>query len=76
MTEFRIQISEFRKTYGKPVRGSPSSFLNSEICILNSVIFAVLPFHDAAGTASRWSACHTSRARTSSSSGVPVLSMR
>jgi len=30
MTEFRIQSSEFSET-----------FLNSELCILNSVIFAV-----------------------------------
>src|SRR5687767_1889721 len=39
MTEFRIQNSD--KTNGEPVRGSPWSFLNSEFCILNSVIFAV-----------------------------------
>ena len=35
-TEFRVQI-----TNGEPVRGSPLSFLNSEFCILNSVLFAV-----------------------------------
>jgi hypothetical protein len=43
MTEFRIQISEFRKTKRGASLGSPWSFLNSEICILNSVIFAVDP---------------------------------
>ncbi len=39
--EDRIQNSEFRETNGEPARGSPWSLLNSEFCILNSVLFAV-----------------------------------
>jgi hypothetical protein len=41
MTEFRIQISEFRNGRGEPASVRRLVSLHSEICILNSVIFAV-----------------------------------
>ena len=42
MSEYRIQSSD--NTTGSPVSGSPSRFLNSEICLLTSDIFAVLHY--------------------------------
>ena len=41
MTEFRIQNSEFSTPYGQPRIRCQALALNSVICILNSVLFAV-----------------------------------